>query len=96
MSSLILILVSEKEGWPFLGVLAGTGIEREWRSSDDNDMEAANLEESSCNGSGASVGSDSGEGGAVDSSGDSAKADSYSGSMKLSVSGRNREAITTR
>ena len=60
------------------------------------DMDAASLDDSSCNGSGASVGSDSGEGGAVDSSGDSASADSYSGSIKLIVSGRKSEAITTR
>lgn len=82
MSSLMLILVSAKEGWRLLGDLAGKGMERAWRSCDNKDMEAASLELSSCSGRGVSLGSDSGEGGAVDSSGDSAKADSYSGSIK--------------
>lgn len=56
MSSLMLILVSANEGWRFLGVLAGMGMERAWRSCDDAlDMDAASLEESSCSGSGASA-----------------------------------------
>lgn len=82
MSSLMLILVSVKEGRWFLGVLAGTGMERAWRSFEDMDMDAASREESSCSGKGASVPKESGDGGAVDSSGDSASADSNSGSTK--------------
>ncbi len=98
MSSLMLILVvSAMEGCRFFGVLAGNGIDCVWRSCDDDkDMDAASRDDSSCNGSGASVWVACGEGGAVDSSGDSASAESYSGSMKLSVSGKKSEAITTR
>jgi hypothetical protein len=96
MSSLMLILVSVNEDWRLLGVFAGSAMERVWRPCGDADMEAASLDGSSCNGSVVSDATPSGEGGAVDSSGDSANADSNSGSVKLSVWGRISEAITTR
>ncbi len=82
--------------------MRGSGAVRDWRSLLllllllDMDMDAASLDESSWRGSGASLGMDSGEGGAVDSSGDSARADSNSGSKKWRVSGKKSEAITTR
>lgn len=65
-----------------MGVFAAMGMERVWRSCADMDMDAASLDDSSCSGSGASWGKESGEGGAVDSCGDSARADSNSGSTK--------------